>query len=72
MIIVCRYEIEKNLSTYLDDPTKDASWRQGVPFQGWNERTDKINRNNLAVAAWIQNNSTKDVLQSFYADVNNK
>ncbi len=62
-------EIEKNLSAYLDDPTKDASWRQGVPFKGWNQRTDKIDRNNLAVAAWIQNNNTKDVLQSFYVDV---
>ncbi len=62
-------EIEKNLSAYLDDPTKDASWRQGVPFKGWNQRTDKIDRNNLAVAAWIQNNNSKDVLQSFYVDV---
>ena len=62
-------EIEKNISSYLDDPTKDASWRQGVPFKGWNQRTDKIDRNNLAVAAWIQNNDSKDVLQSFYVEV---
>ncbi len=62
-------KIEKNLSAYLDDPTKDASWRRGVPFKGWNQRTDKINRNNLAVAAWVQDNETKNVLQSFYIDV---
>lgn len=62
-------EIEKNISTYLDDPTKDSSWRKGLPFSGWKQRTDKIDRNNLAVVAWVQNNNTKNVLQSFYVDV---
>lgn len=62
-------EIEKNISSYLDDPTKDSSWRRGLPFSGWKQRTDKIDRNNLAVVAWVQNNNTKDVLQSFYVDV---
>lgn len=62
-------EIEKNISNYLDDPTKDPSWRKGTAFKGWNQRTDKIDRNNLAVAAWIQDNNTKEVIQAFYADV---
>ena len=62
-------EIEKNISTYLDDPTKDSSWRKGLPFSGWNQRTDKIDRKNLAVVAWVQNNNTKSVLQSYYVDV---
>jgi len=62
-------EIQKSISKYLDDPTKDVSWRRGTAFKGWNQRTDKIDRNNLAVAAWIQDNDTKEVLQAFFADV---
>ncbi len=61
--------IGKNISSYLDDPTKDSSWRRGLPFSGWKQRTDKIDRNNLAVVVWVQNDETKDVLQSFYVDV---
>ncbi len=62
-------EIEKNISEYLNDPTKYPSWRRGMKFSGWRERTDKINRNNLAVVAWLQNNLTKEVLQAYYIDV---
>ncbi|MHB1687035.1 MAG: tetratricopeptide repeat protein [Ignavibacteriaceae bacterium] len=62
-------KIEIGLSKYLDDPTKDPSWRPNVRFTGWRERTDKIDRNNLAVVAWVQDNSTKKIFQSFYVDV---
>ena len=62
-------KIEKDLTNYLDDPTKDPSWRRGVPFSGWKQKTDKLNRNNLAVVAWVQNNDSKEVLQAFYLDV---
>jgi predicted Zn-dependent protease len=61
--------IEKSLSQYLDDPTKDPSWRKGTQFTEWKKRTDKLDRNNLAIVAWVQNSKTKAVLQSFYLDV---
>lgn len=61
-------EVETGIKTYLDDPTKDKSWRAGS-FGGWKERADTINPTNLAVVAWIQDNETKEVLQSFYTDV---
>jgi tetratricopeptide (TPR) repeat protein len=60
-------EVQQNIRKYLDDPTKEPGWR-GV-FTGWKERTDTIDSANLAIVAWVQDNSTKEVLQSFYADV---
>ena len=62
-------EIENELTQYLDNPTKYPSWRASVPFTGWKEKTDKLDKNNLAVVAWIQNNNSKEVLQSFYMNV---
>lgn len=61
-------EVRKGISEYLDDPTKDESWRGGS-FGGWRERTDKIDSSNLAVVAWVQNTLTNEVLQSLYVDV---
>jgi len=61
-------EVEAGIKTYLDDPTKDKSWRAGS-FGGWKERPDTLNTTNLAVVAWIQDNDTKEILQSFYTDV---
>ena len=62
-------EIQNGLTEYLDNPTKYPSWRASVPFTGWKEKTDKLNMNNLAIVAWVQNNNSKEVLQSFYLDV---
>ena len=62
--------VEDGIKKYLDDPTTDESWRAGS-FNGWKERTDKINPKNLAVAIWIQDNNTKEILQSYYTDVKN-
>jgi tetratricopeptide (TPR) repeat protein len=61
--------IEKGLSKYLDDPTNDPSWRNNQPVPQWKKRTDKLDRNNLAVVAWVQNNKTKEILQSIYLDL---
>lgn len=61
-------KVVEGIKLYLDNPTTDESWRTGA-FNGWRERTDKINPNNLAVVTWIQNNETKEILQSFYTDV---
>lgn len=60
-------EVRKGISSYLDDPTKDPSWRG--TFTGWKERTDTIDLSNLAVVAWVQDNITKEVFQSFFIDV---
>jgi hypothetical protein len=60
--------VTAGIKQYLDDPTKDPSWRAGA-FGGWRQRTDTIDPANLAVVAWVQDNSTKEVLQSFYIDV---
>jgi len=62
-------EIENELTKYLNDPTKYPSWRRSTPFTGWKERTDKLNKNNLAVVAWVQDNNSKEVMQSYYLDV---
>jgi thiol-disulfide isomerase/thioredoxin len=61
-------DVRKGISDYLDDPTKDGSWRGGS-FGGWKERTDKIDPANLAIVAWVQDTLTNEVLQSFYVDV---
>lgn len=61
--------VEEGLKKYLDDPTSDPSWRIGTKFSGWRARTDKINRNNLSVAVYIQNNDTRKILQAKYFDL---
>ena len=53
---------------YLDDPTKDSTWVAVVRVP-WKQRLDKLDRANLAVVAWIQDNKTKEVLQTKYFDV---
>ncbi|MHB8579686.1 MAG: tetratricopeptide repeat protein [Ignavibacteriaceae bacterium] len=62
-------KIQEGLTKYLSNPTKDPSWRPNVRFNGWRAKTDKINTNNLAVVAWVQNNITKKILQSLFIDV---
>ncbi len=62
-------KIEEGLTKYLNDPTKDPSWRPNVRFTGWRAKTNKIDGNNLAVVVWVQDNSTKKIFQSFYVDV---
>lgn len=61
-------EVQKGIKEYLDDPTKDKSWRAGS-FGGWKARPDTIDPGNLAVVAWVQDNATKEILQSYYIDV---
>jgi tetratricopeptide (TPR) repeat protein len=59
--------IENDIKSYLDNPTKDPSWRGN--FTGWKAKPDKINHNNLAVVVWIQDNTTQNIEQAFYTDV---
>jgi tetratricopeptide (TPR) repeat protein len=63
-------KIEEGLKNYLDDPTNQPSWRKSYGPPIWKARTDKINRNNLAVVAFIQNPETREIINSVYLDVN--
>ena len=38
-------------------------------FAGWEDRCDKLNVNQLAVVAWVQNPETKEILQSQYFEL---
>jgi tetratricopeptide (TPR) repeat protein len=62
-------KIEEGLKSYLDDPTKEPSWRPGFGTPSWRARPDKLDRKNLAVVAWIQNPETKEIVNCVYFDV---
>ena len=62
-------KIEEGLKNYLDDPTKQPSWRQSFGPPNWKARTDKLNRDNLAVVAWIQNPETREIINSVFVDI---
>jgi|CZKP01.1.fsa_nt_gi tetratricopeptide (TPR) repeat protein len=62
-------KIEDGLKNYLDDPTKQPSWRQSFGPPSWKARTDKLNRDNLAVVAWIQNPETREIINSIFVDI---
>jgi tetratricopeptide (TPR) repeat protein len=61
-------EIETGISNYLLDPTKDPSWSITVKMR-WKQWLGTLDRNNLAVVAWVQNDKTQEVSQSIYLDV---
>ncbi len=66
-------EVEKGIKSYLDQPDKyPAAWNPNLQFTGWRERPDTLDRNDLAVVVWVQNNSTKEVYQAAYFDVQNR
>ncbi len=62
-------DVEKSIKEYLDDPTKQRSWSSRRPFTGWRARPEKLDRANLAVVAWVQDMTSREVLQAVYADV---
>jgi len=62
--------IETSIKTYLDDPSKDPSWRMRSGFAGWKVRPDNIDRKNLAVVVYVQNKTTKEILQARFFDLN--
>jgi hypothetical protein len=62
-------KIEEGLKNYLDDPTKQPSWRQAFGPPTWKARTDKLNRDNLAVVAWIQNPDSREIVNSVFLDI---
>ncbi len=62
-------DLEKEIKEYLDNPTRQPSWTNRRPFTGWRARPEKINRSNLAVVAWVQDEKTNEVFQAAYSDV---
>lgn len=56
--------VETGLAQYLDDY---AARRLGEG--GWKQRLEKLDRDDLAIVAWVQDNDSKEVLQAFYQDV---
>lgn len=62
-------KIEDGLKSYLDDPTNQPSWRKSYGPPNWKARTDKLNRDNLAVVAFIQNPETREIMNSVYLDI---
>src|ERR1035437_1389113 len=62
-------KIEEGLKSYLDNPSKHPSWRNSFGPPTWKARTDKLNRNNLAVVAWIQNPDTREIINSVFLDI---
>jgi tetratricopeptide (TPR) repeat protein len=62
-------KIEDGLKNYLDDPTKQPSWRQSFGPPSWKARTDKLNRDNLALVAWIQHPITREIINSVFIDI---
>ncbi len=64
--------LKKNITSYLKDPTADASWR-APSFHGWRKSINDLNKidiKNLAVIVWVQDANTKEVLQAYYMNVN--
>ncbi|MFN0159003.1 MAG: hypothetical protein ACKVRP_13140 [Bacteroidota bacterium] len=62
-------DVEQTIRKYLDNPAGQPSWSNRRPFTGWRARPEKLNRSNLAIIVWVQDMSTKEVLQSAYIDV---
>lgn len=61
--------LNQQIESYLNDPTKHPSWRTAFGPVNWRSKPGSIDVKNLAVVAWVQNKTTKEVLNSFYADV---
>lgn len=60
--------VETEISAYLDEfAQKNASRFRGAGT--WRARPEKLNRDNLAMVAWVQDMDSNEVLQALYLDV---
>jgi hypothetical protein len=60
--------VERELSAYLNEfAEKNANRFRSS--DGWRARPEKLNRDNLAVVAWVQDVEGKEVLQALYQKV---
>jgi tetratricopeptide (TPR) repeat protein len=62
-------DVEATIKQYLDNPTAQRSWSYRRPFTGWRARPERLDRSNLALVAWVQDMSTKEVLQAVYQEL---
>lgn len=63
-------DVEAGIRDLVNDPKGQPSWPgRRRNFSGWRVVPEKIDRSNLAVAAWIQDAATHEVLQSVSEDV---
>ena len=60
--------IQNRQAQYLSD-FENTPPKRFRNFAGWNERKEKINPDQLAVVAWIQDNDTKEIIQSQYFEI---
>jgi len=60
--------IQNRQSKYLND-FENKPPKRYKSFTGWDERCDKLNVNQLAIVAWVQNPETKEILQSQYLEL---
>ncbi|UCF36534.1 MAG: hypothetical protein JSU96_17190 [Acidobacteriota bacterium] len=60
--------VEKGIISYLDEFTANPPDRY-AGFGGWEERPDKLDRSNLAVVVWVQDQRSGRVLQAAYAEL---
>lgn len=67
--IIDVYEIERRIKEYLDNPENHPSWRKGTKFTGWRARPDNINRTNLGIAVYVQDVTSKKIMQAKYFDI---
>lgn len=67
--IIDVYEIERRIKEYLDNPESHPSWRKGTKFTGWRARPDNINRTNLGIAVYVQDVTSKKIIQAKYFDI---
>jgi len=60
--------VEAEIKQYLDNFTQDPPERHRT-FKGWATRPERLDRNNLAIVSWLQDQDSKDVLQAVYVDI---
>ena len=61
-------EVNKGLTRYLENFAQNPPERY-KNFPGWNVRPEKLDEKNLAVVAWLQNETSREVYQAHYAEV---
>jgi hypothetical protein len=61
--------LNQNLKSYLDEFAANPPERHRRRFTGWRERPDTMDKTNLALIAWLQDNASKEVFQAKYIDL---
>ncbi len=63
-------EIESDLQSMIDNPDSRRSWPTWLKKKHtWKSVPDRMNRDRLAVVAWVQDAKTDEVLQAGYSEI---